>query len=46
MNYKIIAYSAWERTREFFVETEEEMEELVKELKDAQYKVEVEEIEG
>lgn len=45
MNYKITAHSMWERTRVIFAESEEEKDEIVRELKDHQYKVEVEEIE-
>lgn len=46
MNYKITANSMWERTRVIFAESEEEKDAIVRELKENQFKVEVEEIES
>lgn len=39
--YKILAYSAWKSPQEFWAESEEEMKEIVRELKNQQYLVEV-----
>lgn len=40
--YKITAYSFWIFPQEYWVGSEEEKDELVKELKDQQYSVDVE----
>jgi len=43
--YKVTAYSMWQLPQEYWVETEQEANELKRELKDAQYLVEIESIE-
>lgn len=40
--YKVIAYSFWIFPQEFWVETEDEAEELKRELKNQQYSVDIE----
>lgn len=43
--YKVTAYSMWKFPEDYYVETEEEANELKKELKNEQYLVEIENIE-
>ena len=44
MKYKITAFSAWMNPQEFFASSKEEMQQIKNELRDEQYRVEVEEI--
>lgn len=44
MKYKITAFSAWVKPQEFFADSKEEMQQIKSELRDEQYRVEVEEI--
>ncbi len=43
--YKVTSYSFWVLPEEFWVETQEEADELATELKDKQYSVDIEYIE-